>query len=73
MAVVPSGAVLCQVETIRERTLRRDGALRDPGDTIGRYRAELADAVPVDGSSIDRQVICDVDVETVSPVSLQCD
>lgn len=71
MAVIPGGAVLCQVETIRERSTRSDGALRDPGDAIRGYRVELPDTVPVNGGSVDRQVICDVNIETVSPVSLQ--
>lgn len=71
MAVVPSGAVLSQVEAICERSPRSDRALRDPGDTICGYRAELTDAVPVDGGSVDRQIVGDVNVQTVSPVSLE--
>lgn len=70
MAVVPSGAILREVEAIRERSPRSDGALRDPRDTVRGYRAELTDAVPVDCGSVNRQVVGDVNVQTVSPVSL---
>lgn len=70
VAVVPGGPVLRQVEAVCERGAGSDGALRDPGDAIRGHRVELPDAVPVDGGSVDRQVVCDVDVQTVSPVSL---
>ena len=71
VAVVPGRAVLLDVEVVNLHAPWGDGTL---GDTIGAVLialAVLADAMPVDGSSIVLHVIIDVDLDVVTPVDLE--
>lgn len=70
MGVVPSAAILADLELIGLHLTRGRRTLSNTRDTILCDSVELTDAMPMDGSTVVDQIICDMDLQGVTPVGL---
>lgn len=68
--VVPSAAILADLEFICLRLTGSQGTLSNTRDTILCDSVELTDAMPVDGSTVVNQIVCDMDLQRVTPIGL---
>lgn len=67
--MVPADTILVHDELIDETVIASDRALGG-GDAVHVGSVELSDTVPVDRGTHVRQLICDIDLEGISPACL---
>ena len=68
--MVPRMAILQGLELVGVRVSLRNGTLGDAVNTIHLHSAQLAQAVPMNGSAVGLVVVLDMDDELVAPAGL---
>lgn len=68
--VVPSAAILADLELIGLHLTWSQRTLSNTRNTILCNSVELTNAMPVDGSTVVSQIVCDVNLQGVTPVGL---
>lgn len=68
MRVIPTGSVQAGQKRVRKAATRRNWTLLNGRHTIEPGCLRLQKAVPVERSSLIRQVVCDCDLDRIAPI-----